>query len=144
MVRELSFTVPGAPKGKGRPRLTRKGIAYTPRDTVVYENLVKLSFSQAYPSYIPSFGCVKAEIRAFYPIPKSFTKLKRESALYGFIYPTKKPDSDNIAKSILDSLNNLAYADDSQVIHLEVTKLYSDTPRVEVVLYIEEVKQNAN
>lgn len=138
MIKELSFTVQGAPKGKGRPRLTKTGIAYTPKDTAVYENLVRLAFSQSYPDWEPRDTCVKAEIKAYYPIPKSFSKVKHIKAEDGFIYPTKKPDADNIAKSILDSLNGIAYRDDAQVITLEVYKLYSTQPRVEVVLYMED------
>ena len=51
---------------------------------------------------------------------------------------THKPDIDNIEKSILDSLNGLAYEDDSQIISLYGEKRYSDIPRVE--LKIKEVK----
>lgn len=42
------------------------------------------------------------------------------------IYPTIKPDTDNIAKSILDSLNGIAYLDDKQVTDLRIRKQYSE------------------
>ena len=35
--------------------------------------------------------------------------------LNGRLFPTKKPDADNIIKVILDALNGLAYRDDSQI-----------------------------
>lgn len=138
MIKELSFTVQGAPKGKGRPRLTKAGIAYTPKDTAVYENLVRLAFSQKYPDWEPKDTRVQAFIYAYYPIPKSYSNYKHELANEGYIDPTKKPDADNIAKSILDSLNGIAYRDDAQVTFLEVTKHYADQPRVEVTLLIQE------
>ena len=53
---------------------------------------------------------------------------------FGLINPTKKPDLDNIAKAILDSLNGIAYKDDSQIVSLLISKKYSDRPRVEITL----------
>ena len=42
---KAKFTVLGEPKGKGRPRFIPKtGRAITPKDTVQYENLVKLEY----------------------------------------------------------------------------------------------------
>ena len=50
----------------------------------------------------------------------------------GMIKPTKKPDCDNIAKIVLDSLNGIAFMDDKQVVNLVVTKNYDSIPCVEV------------
>lgn len=52
--------------------------------------------------------------------------------LAGYEKPCKKPDIDNIAKVILDSLNDIAYHDDTQVVSLCMAKKYAETPRVEV------------
>lgn len=50
-------------------------------------------------------------------------------------YPCKKPDLDNIAKIILDSLNGIAYKDDSQVVELNISKKYTeDEERIEFEL----------
>jgi Holliday junction resolvase RusA-like endonuclease len=54
--------------------------------------------------------------------------------LKGIIRPTKKPDIDNVAKIILDSLNCICYKDDTQIVSLIVNKYYSQEPRVEVVI----------
>lgn len=54
------------------------------------------------------------------------------------ILPTVKPDTDNIAKSILDSLNGIAYLDDKQVVNLQVEKYYAETSSVSV--RIEEIE----
>lgn len=77
-------------------------------------------------------GPVAVTIDAYYGIPKSAGKRRREKMLNGEILPTKKPDADNVAKSICDSVNGIAYRDDAQVANLIVNKYYSDTPRVEV------------
>lgn len=135
MNKKISFIIPGNPKGKGRPRMTRSGHTYTPKDTAQYENLVKLAFEAAKPQrFIPFEGPVKAIIEAGYEIPKSWSKKKRELALEGIEEPTKKPDLDNIAKSILDSLNGIAYRDDSQVTKLEIRKRYTLNPAVQVII----------
>ena len=51
-----------------------------------------------------------------------------------------KPDADNVAKSVLDSLNLLAFDDDRQVVVLKVSKEWADEPRVSVKirLYVPE------
>lgn len=48
--------------------------------------------------------------------------------------PQKKPDTDNIAKIVLDALNGLAYPDDKQVVELQVLKTYDLDGYVEVEL----------
>ena len=128
------FEIPGEPKGKGRPRFTRNGRTYTPEQTAVYENLVKVMFMQAYPDTqpIPQGTPCTARLTAFFPIPQSAGKKKSADMESGSIRPTKKPDTDNIAKIVLDALNGLAYHDDSQVVDLTVIKTYSREPRVEV------------
>lgn len=75
---------------------------------------------------------------AYYPIVKSTSKKKKQQMLEDLMFPTKKPDIDNIAKSILDALNKLAYRDDTQVVTLHMEKHYAEDPRVEVE--IEEIK----
>lgn len=79
-------------------------------------------------------GAVRAEITAYYGIPKSASKRTRADMLSRYIRPAKKPDLDNVAKIVLDSLNGLAYKDDAAVVELVVEKFYSETPRVEVRL----------
>jgi Holliday junction resolvase RusA-like endonuclease len=67
-------------------------------------------------------------------IPASFSKQKRKDSLEGIIKPTKKPDLDNIAKCFLDAMNEIVYLDDKQVVNLHVTKVYAETPAVEVMV----------
>lgn len=62
----------------------------------------------------------------FMPIPVSWSKSKKESAIRGDVLPTTKPDIDNLAKCVLDALNGIAYRDDNQVVRLESSKFYGD------------------
>lgn len=129
----MKFTIPGEPKGKARPFVPKSGRAFTPEATVNYENWVKQCFILSKGKERLE-GQIEAHIEAFFSIPKSSSKKKREQMLNGDIRPEKKPDIDNIVKSILDSCNELAYKDDSQVVSLAVEKWYADEPRVEVEL----------
>lgn len=131
----IKFTVPGKPVGKQRPRFSRTftGIrTYTPRKTQEYENLVRISYRAVSKEKLK--GAISATIYGYFEPPKSISKKQREQMLKGDISYIKKIDSDNLAKSILDALNGVAYDDDSQVCLLVVQKLYGEKARVEVVL----------
>lgn len=132
------FKIPGKVQAKQRPRLNLKnGRVYTPQPTINYESYVKWCYSD----YAKQKGwektlenAISAEIEVFMPIPKSDTKKKKEAKLSGKIRPTVKPDNDNIAKSVLDALNGLAYGDDKQIVELKVRKYYGAEPYVRVKL----------
>jgi Holliday junction resolvase RusA-like endonuclease len=126
--------IPGEPKAKARPRMsTKTGRAFTPKETIQYENWVKACYIEQCGKRHE--GEIIAVIRAYYSIAKSASKKKRELMINQKIKPTKKPDLDNIAKAILDSLNKIGFDDDSQIVELRVSKYYSEEPRVELELY---------
>lgn len=134
----MKFVIPGEPQGKARHRMMRNGHTYTPEPTVTYENWVKQCFILSAKKERLE-GQTEAHIKAFFSIPKSTSKSKREKMLSGEIRPTKKPDWDNIGKIVCDALNKLAYDDDSSIVDGRVQKFYSDEPRVEVELVQQEV-----
>lgn len=127
----MKFTIIGKPRGKGRPRFTRQGFAYTDKETRDYEKLVKMSYLSCKDKKLYE-GNIKIEIWANFVPNKGISK-KKYSELIGTPY-NKKPDIDNIAKIILDGLNTIAYKDDNQVIELIVHKTYAETNYVEVEL----------
>ena len=132
----FTFEIVGEPQGKGRPRFSTRGgfvKTYTPEKTASYENFVKLCYLNKYKGQKLD-GEIIAEIIAYFSIPKSFSKKKRLEAIEGKIKPTKKPDTDNIAKTILDSLNGIAFEDDKQIVALLVNKLYGEEAKVVVTL----------
>lgn len=121
----------GKIQAKQRPRFNGKFV-YTPQNTINYENWVKACYLEKYNNEKPFEKALKVNIIAFFEIPKSVSKKKKEQMLNNEIYPTIKPDTDNIAKSILDSLNGIAYLDDKQVVDLRVRKQYAEVPSVSV------------
>ena len=49
----MQFVIDGVPVGKGRPRVTKHGYAYTPPRTKSYEELVQWSFRSANKQRLP-------------------------------------------------------------------------------------------
>ena len=128
----------GKIQAKQRPRFNGR-YAYTPERTVNYENWVKACYIEKYRSNNLLDAPLEVHIIAYYEIPKSTSKKKKQEMLEDKIRPTIKPDTDNIAKSILDSLNGIAYLDDKQVVDLRVRKQYAEVPSVSV--WISEVQK---
>lgn len=71
-------------------------------------------------------------IRAYYVIPASASKKRQAAMEAGEIRPVKKPDADNIIKVVADSLNQIAYRDDADLVKVELEKFYFWQPRIEV------------
>jgi len=130
------FTVPGDPRGKGRPRFRKVGkyvSTYTDKKTADYEERVKAEYRrQCRGMRFEPDTELKMSIKAFYAIPKSATKGMKSAMEFHYKRPTKTPDADNIAKAIADALNKLCYHDDSQIVDCHISKFYSHQPCVEV------------
>lgn len=120
---KIEFFVPEI-RGKGRPRLTKSGHAFTDEKTRNYENLVKLLAMEAMKKAgaMVTDKPVKATINAYFEIPKSYTKKKVQAIINGEIKPGK-PDLDNIIKCI-DGCNKIIFKDDMQVYSITATKSY--------------------
>ncbi len=129
-----SFVIPGPPMGKARPKVFGK-IAITPTKTVNYEVRVQQIYGELYGQCELLQGPLGLNITAYFAIPDSAPRRKKEDMLSGQLRPTKKPDFDNIGKIIADSLNGLAYQDDAAIVSALIQKKWSDRPRVEVEIW---------
>lgn len=133
----VTYIVYGEPVGKGRPRFARRGkftSTYTPQKTKTYEDEIRMMAKAAMGASEPLDTPMTVAIYIRVGIPASYSKQKRKDALAGIIKPMKKPDLDNIAKCFLDSMNEIVYLDDKQVVNLHVTKVYAETPAVQVMV----------
>lgn len=132
---KYSFTVYEKAIGKARPRYNpRARRMYTPTKTSSFEEKIRFAFLTKYNIKTElSERPFKAKITAYFAPPASTSKKKKKELLYNIDY-TKKPDVDNIAKSILDALNGYAYKDDSQVSALLVFKNYAEENKIEIEL----------
>lgn len=126
----VTFFVPGKPKGKGRPRFSN-GRAYTDDQTKAYEHQIAANYRRIAGKFrFPDEVFLRVRVQQQMPVPKSASKTKKAAMLDGAIYPSAKPDLDNVVKAVLDALNGIAYKDDARVVGLHSQKIYSDTPGV--------------
>jgi Holliday junction resolvase RusA-like endonuclease len=134
-MKDVRFVVPGEPIAKGRPRsVLRNGhvMHYTPEKTARYENLVKLAAQEAMKGNPPCDGAAVLTAYAYFPIPKSWSLKKQEDAQRDLLFPTKRPDLDNIIKAVKDGMNGVVWRDDAQVVVIKTSKKYDFKPRVEI------------
>ena len=132
----ISFTIPGQPQGKGRPRVGSIGghaRMFTPAKTVAYEGLIAHAAQQARGDLPLLDGPLVVNLVLHCQIPASWSKKKQQQALAGEIRPTTKPDIDNVLKAVLDGCNGVLWRDDVLVVTVSVTKLYASVPSVCVV-----------
>ena len=135
MIDPINFTIPGSPVGKGRPRFARRGAfvtTYTPEKSASYENLVKVKAEEAMIGKSLIEAAVDVAIWLFITPPESWSQKKKRAALAHEIYPTSKPDLDNVTKGIFDAMNEIVWRDDKQVVDLRVMKRYAETARATV------------
>lgn len=131
MSESITFTVPGPPHGKGRPRASLRGAhirMYTDARTVAYEDRVCLYAGQAHTGP-PWTGPVSVAITTYRkrparPGPRHECRAGLEGP-GGYRYCTTKPDADNCAKSVLDGCSMAGvWVDDVQVVELGVVQVW--------------------
>lgn len=133
----LHFTVPGDPRGKGRPRATTIGghaRMFTDAKTATYENLVKLAAVNALAGRPPFDEPLSVRVAVRMVPAASHSAKKRAAMLDGAIAPTKLPDLDNVVKAVLDGCNKVAFRDDALIVRLSAAKSYAETPGVDVII----------
>lgn len=129
----ITFEIPGKPFAKQRPRATRQGRVYTPKETVSFERTVGQIGLMHFPQ--PIEGPVKVSIWATFEPPQSWSKKKTSEHLNR--PHTQRPDLDNCAKAILDGLNRVAWGDDGQVSEINVRKVWG--PAAKTVVTVEAI-----
>ena len=132
--RRIEITIPGQPRGKGRPRFRRLGNfvgTYTDAKTKAYEDLIAQEALVAMEGQSPLEGPLSAYVRAVFTVPKSWPKKKKESAEHH----TVKPDLDNVVKGALDATESIVYSGGDQVIcKLIASKTYGPEPMLQIML----------
>jgi Holliday junction resolvase RusA-like endonuclease len=128
----LTFTVPGEPVPQPRPRVSTRGgfaRAYVPAKHPVH------AYRDAIAAAARAAGAgvhgepVSVVIDFVWERPKSHM---RKSGIKPDAPVLPRPDLDNTTKAVLDSLNGVAWEDDSQVQRLVVEKSYGPEARTTV------------
>jgi Holliday junction resolvase RusA-like endonuclease len=130
----VTIVIGGEPVAKGRPRMTRRGIVYTPASTRRYEAHGRLAAQLAMDGRPPIAVPVRAEIVIDLPVPASWSAKRRDAALRGEVRPTTRPDCDNYIKSALDAVNEIVVTDDSLVVDLAAVKRYARIPKLTIIV----------
>ena len=107
--------IPVKAVGKGRPRVTKSGNAFTPVKTRLVSNQIKYWLLANKPKRIFD-GALEVSIEFWFIKPKSAPKKR--------YYPTVKPDLDNCDKLVLDCCNKIIWNDDAQIVDLYSQKRY--------------------
>lgn len=136
----IEFTYYGEIRGKGRPRFRKIGnfvSTYTPTETRDYEMSIKESFlvECADSERFYNGEQLAMELQIYQAVPKSVSKKKAQEMLEDKVKPTKKPDIDNILKSVCDALNKVAYTDDTQIVEMKIQKHYAENSYMVVKLW---------
>jgi Holliday junction resolvase RusA-like endonuclease len=129
----VTIIVSGDPVAKARPRLTRKGFAYTPAATRKYEAHGRLAAQVAMGDRRPIAVPVRIVALVELPIPSSWSRTRTAAALTGDIRPTTRPDIDNYLKGGLDAINGIVVLDDSYVVELH--KKYGVQPKLVLTVF---------
>ena len=108
---EHTVVYDGRPQVKQRPRMTRRGRAYTPIKTHLAENVIGDGWNG------PKFEGPIYMVAKFDRNGTTVTVGKYD----GEMSPLRG-DIDNYVKLVMDGLNGIAYADDNQIMYLEVYK----------------------
>ena len=108
------------PVPASRPRVTRWSTYYGKKYTNFKEEMLSLTSDIV---FTPLEGNIFAQLQFNVPIPKSWTKKKKEAK--NGAYCDNHADIDNYCKAILDSLNGVYYEDDKQIVMLQATMLWA-------------------
>ena len=145
----IHFKIEGRGVPQGRPRAVRMGAGvrmYDPPKSKAYKQMV----SARVRSYMKINGIqtitepLAVHLNFYFTPPKSYSKKRIRAIEAKEELFTKKPDLDNLAKSILDSCNNLLFKDDSQIVGLTIGKHYGHEDYVDVKVQIIETGKKSD
>ncbi len=129
----ITITIPGAPRGKQRPRAGANRRIYTPQETVNAEAWVKACAVEQVG--IPRFECaLEIDVTLARDVPESWSRKKRAAALAGTFPAVGRPDIDNAVKLLVDALNGIVWVDDAQIVAMTVRKRFSESPGTTMVV----------
>lgn len=133
----LSFTVIGEPAAQPRPRAAFRGRhagIYMPRTADAWKTLVKLECAKVWDRH-KFDGPLFVGMIFWMQRPKSHFRANGQlKPAAEQAYHTGRPDTDNLAKAVMDALTDLGvWSDDSQVYMLSVAKHYSSAAQDHIV-----------
>jgi Holliday junction resolvase RusA-like endonuclease len=114
--------IDGQPIGKGRPRFSRAGHAYTPQPTRSWEEHAAWIFRAAIGGKQYNQP-LRLNVTAYFKRPQ---RLMRKKSPANRVHHTAKPDADNVLKIVCDALVKAGVVKDDALINQQVcTKYYA-------------------
>lgn len=125
----FEFFVAGLPKGQPRPKAYNRGKhagVYDPGTADGWKDYVRSAARRVAPKQ-PMQGPVALRMIVNFPRPKAHLRKDGRLRPGAPIFHTSKPDSDNVAKAVMDAITNLGtyWRDDAQVARLDIQKRYT-------------------
>jgi Holliday junction resolvase RusA-like endonuclease len=136
MNREVAFYVSGKADPQPRPRMTRTGRAYNPPTADAWKAAVRAEWAN-HQSDLSTAG-LKLTLCFVLARPAGHWTTKGALAKSAPLQHTSKPDADNLAKAVMDALENAgAFGNDSQITDLRISKrwaAFSEVAGCQVIL----------
>jgi len=131
----INLTILGEPKAQKRHRHVKMGNFVRQYDPSASDKTDFLSIVQSNAPKEPFAVPLAVAIRFYFTRPKSHFRTGKNSHVMKNTAPlwhTSRPDVDNMAKFLMDSLNKIYWKDDSYIADCWITKQYDDKPRTEI------------
>lgn len=115
---------------------------YTPKDDPVNAFKAQLRIAAQQAGITPLEGPLSVTLWCYFPRPKGHYRKSGDVKPKAPAFKVSKPDHDNLAKSICDALNAIAWQDDAQIVDARTIKRYA-TPEnpVGVEIIIREITE---
>lgn len=113
---------------------------YTPASDPVNAFKAHLRLAAQQADVKPIRGPISVTLRCYFPRLKAHYRTNGQLKPSAPTFKESKPDHDNLAKSVCDALNGIAWHDDAQIVDGRTVKLYAtDDEPVGVLVEIEQI-----
>lgn len=125
MARKISFTISGEPVAQGRPRFSNRGgfvRAYDPAKSKDAKNHIRFIAKQVMKDHNnePLEGPIHFKVQFGIEMPRSMARKRTPRPRE---WRTKKPDLDNLMKTVKDACSKVIYLDDSMIVRVTAEKI---------------------
>jgi Holliday junction resolvase RusA-like endonuclease len=126
----IKTTIYIKPVPKGRPRVTKRGITYTPTKTRDAQIDIR-------NSWIVQFGdqCMFKDMPL--KVKAVFYRERPKSTSKKIQLPLSRPDCNNYFSLLADSLNGYCWHDDACITTFTALKRFGDPPRIELEIEVD-------
>lgn len=126
---ELEIKAKSTPRPRCRVLNKKMATAYMPKEYMRYKDNLRILIKRH--KIAKRTGLVALQIEFIFKIPASWSKKKQIEVLKSQNVTNNK-DVDNLAKGVMDAMNDLIYDDDRQVVKLTASKRYGETDNIKI------------